>query len=438
MKFNNYRRAHRAGGSAFAAMILCQVVSLCALAAPPAQEPAHLAEIRVGINEGDLRGADQRALQAAVDYVAQLGGGTVRIGPGKYEMRNALRLRDHVNIVGVPGQTILVACDGFTSPLAADGDANERQITVENPAGFRVGDGVAIQDRGSGGFEVTTATLVAQTAPNQFRLSAPLYLDYLASRQATAKLSFPVVGGWNVKNVVVEGLTIDGNRGKAETLNGCRGGGVYLFECEQVTIRNCTVRSYPGDGISFQVSSHVTVEDCLAEKNESLGIHPGSGSQYPIVRRNRSLGNGSDGLFVCWRVKHGLFEENEIRGNQRAGISIGHKDTDNLFRTNIVVGNSGAGVLFRNESEAMGAHRNVFENNQILDNASGKNGGPSGAAIVIQGPHHDLVFRNNQIGNSASTAATNTIGILVSPEARNLQADPKQFLNVQTLIETKR
>ena len=123
-------------------------------------------EIRVGTASGDLQGNDQRALQAAVDYVAQLGGGTVRIGPGRYQMRNALRLRDNVNIVGVPGETVLVACDGFASALAADGDANERQITVADPTAFRVGDGVAIQDKDNGGgFSVTTATITAQTGP---------------------------------------------------------------------------------------------------------------------------------------------------------------------------------------------------------------------------------------------------------------------------------
>jgi polygalacturonase len=93
--------------------------------------------VRVGIDEGDLRGNDQRALQAAVDYVAGLGGGTVHIGPGRCLMRNALALRDNVRVVGVPGNTVLAACEGFQSRLAADGDANERQITVAEPSGFR-------------------------------------------------------------------------------------------------------------------------------------------------------------------------------------------------------------------------------------------------------------------------------------------------------------
>ena len=79
-----------------------------------AQQPSPPgADFRVGINEGDIRGDDHRALQAAVNYVASLGGGSVLIGPGRYAMRNALALRDNVRVVGVPGKTILAACDGF-------------------------------------------------------------------------------------------------------------------------------------------------------------------------------------------------------------------------------------------------------------------------------------------------------------------------------------
>ena len=178
-------------------------------------------------------------------------------------------------------------------------------------------------------------------------------------------------------------------------MDGCRAGGIYLFECEDINIRRCTVRAYKGDGISFQVSQRVSVEDCTCEGNGGLGLHPGSGSQHPVLRRNRSLNNDRDGLYVCWRVKYGLFEDNEIRGNRGAGLSIGHKDTDNLFRRNILTANGGSGVLFRQESEAMGAHRNVFENNEIVDN------GPDRPPVDIRGYHHDLVFRANVFSRPA-------------------------------------
>jgi len=293
----------------------------------------------------------------------------VRIGAGRYLMRNALMLRADVRVVGVPGGTVLAACDGVTSPLAADGDCNQREITLVDPTGFRVGDGVAVSyDRWGAGFCVTTATLLERVGADTFRISNPLYLDYFVSKGGSARLSFPVVGGSRIKDAAVEGLTIEGNRENTTWLDGCRGGGIYLFECERVAIRDCVVRSYNGDGISFQVSRNVLVEGCLAENNVGYGLHPGSGSQEPVVRGNRAIGNGSDGMFVCWRVQHGMFEDNELRGNGRVGISIGHKDSDNTFRNNTIVENDKAGVLFRNEDEPMGAHRNVFEDNRVLDN----------------------------------------------------------------------
>jgi parallel beta-helix repeat protein len=421
-------------------LVAAAVMGFAAAPAAPAPVPttvasaageARHAELHVGVEEGDLRGSDHRALQAAVDYIAGLGGGTVHVGPGRYLMRNALILRDHVRVAGVPDETILAAADGACSLLACDGDCNERQITLAEPSGFRVGDGVAIADRGNGGgFGVTTATLTAQMDERSFRISAPLYFDYMVAQGASARRAFPVVGGWQVKDATVEGLTIEGNRERAEPLDGCRGGGIYLFECEDVTIRRCTVRGYNGDGISFQVSNRVTVEECLSERNAGLGLHPGSGSQQPRLRGNRSLDNDRDGLYVCWRVKHGLFEDNEIRGNRGAGISIGHKDTDNEFRRNTITGNGKWGVLFRPESEAMGAHRNSFEQNTILDNGSVE-GEP---CIDIRGPHHDLIFRDNTIGYSQPPSAAGS-GIRSSREATGLNAEENRFLHVKTPID---
>jgi parallel beta-helix repeat protein len=390
------------------------------------------AEISVGIEQGDIRGSDHRALQAAVDYIAGLGGGTVRVGPGRYTMRNALTLRDNVRVCGVAGQTVLIACDGAKSLLELDGDCNERQITLAEPGAFRVGDGVAVGDkRMGGGFGVTTTTLTAPvgTDGKTFRISTPLYYDYMVANNAWARLAFPLVGGWHVKHAAIEGLTLDGNREKAEPLDGCRGGAIYLFECEHIAIRNCIVRNYNGDGISFQVSENVVVEDCVCENNASLGLHPGSGSQRPIVRRNRSTGNGSDGMFVCWRVKHGVFEKNELVGNKGHGISIGHKDTDNVFRENTITGNGKAGVLFRDESEPMGAHRNVFERNVITDNARDVTKDAERAEILIRGYTNDLVFRNNKIGNSQGGGKPK-LGIVIGKHAKGTKAEGNEFVGV--------
>ena len=77
--------------------------------------------IAVGQTNADLLGTDNRALQAAVDYVAGLGGGIVEIGPGEYLMRDSLHLRPQVLVRGTSGKTILRKANAAESPLAIDG-----------------------------------------------------------------------------------------------------------------------------------------------------------------------------------------------------------------------------------------------------------------------------------------------------------------------------
>ena len=49
--------------------------------------------VTVGPRDADLAGKDDKVLQAAVDYVARLGGGTVHVLPGTYRLRNAVHLQ---------------------------------------------------------------------------------------------------------------------------------------------------------------------------------------------------------------------------------------------------------------------------------------------------------------------------------------------------------
>ena len=363
--------------------------------------------VRVGEHEGDFKGRDHRVLQAAVDYVGSLGGGTVEIGAGEFLMRDSLHLRANVTVRGLGEKTVLRKAKAATSPLELDGDFGEEQITVRNPEGFAVGDGVAIWDNNAHGFHRTVARITGRNG-NTFSLSQPLMSDCMAGNGAQAATVFPVVSGYHLEGVRVEGLTIEGNRDENVNLDGCRGGGIYLYRCSGAVIERCTVRHYHGDGISFQQSNDVTVTDCLTEGNASLGFHPGSGSQRPVVRNCVARANGDDGLFLCWRVKHGLFEGNLLEGNGRFGISIGHKDTDNLLRNNKVIGNGADGVFFRNESEGMAGHRNRIEDNVIENNGAKE----PAAGIRVRGETRDLVFKGNTIRDTRTgEARRQTVGI---------------------------
>jgi hypothetical protein len=158
-------------------------------------------------------------------------------------------------------------------------------------------------------------------------------------------------------------------------------------------IAHCQVRYFNGDGISFQQSNDVTVEDCLSEGNAALGLHPGSGSQRPTVRKCEARSNGTDGLFLCWRGRDGGFEDNLLGNKGRFGISIGHKDSDNLLRNNRVRLNAEDGIFFRNESLGMAGHRNRLEDNLIENNGARQNV----AGIRIRGETRDVILKNNRI-----------------------------------------
>lgn len=378
--------------------------------------------IVVGQADADIVGHDQRALQAAIDYVAGFGQGTVEIGPGVYTMWDSLHLRSGVRLWGAGNSTVLRKCDGFSSPLLLDGDYGEEEITVADPTGFAVGHGVTILDDVAGGFHVTV-TKIASGNGNTLAIAHPLLSDYLISQQAVAHRQFPVISGYYVHDCVVGNLTIDGNNASNVLLTGCRGAGIFLYRSPGTQIRQCAIHAYGGDGISFQQSNDVIVEDCLCEGNAQVGLHPGSGSQRPVIRRCVSRNNGQIGLFLCWRVRHGVFEDNVLEQNASVGISIGHKDTDNLFRGNVVADNGLWGIHFRDESEPMAGHRNRFINNRIVDNGQLSAGG----GIRVDGATHDLEFERNWVGN-AINPPRQRVGISIGARARRIVLRRNRFV----------
>lgn len=375
-------------------------------------EMKELPSITVGKHDAQIIGKDNRALQAAVDYIAGLGGGMVEICEGEYTMYDSLHLHANVIVRGKKGKTILRKANGIVSALAIDGDFGEQQITVRNPGGFAVGGGVAIWDDRSGGFHTTVGRITGRNG-NTFSIDKPLMADCMVHNKAKAATVFPVVSGYHIEGARVENLVIDGNKDSNVHLNGCRGAGIFLYRAFGTVIQDCVVRDYNGDGISFQQSNDVFVIGCICEGNTFLGLHPGSGSQRPRIRNCIARNNGTDGLFLCWRVRHGLFEDNVLEGNRRFGISIGHKDSDNLFRSNVVRLNHQNGIFFRNETLGMAAHRNRLEENVIENNGVGQ----EVAGIRIRGQTNNLVFKNNFIRDTRPTESqTQTIGIRIEEQ----------------------
>jgi len=369
--------------------------------------------VTVGPAKADLVGGDHRVLQAAVDYVAALGGGTVKILPGTFRLRNAVYLKSKVRLFGSGEETILFKEPSISAKLAADSDWYDQEITLADAQGFQVGDGVCLRTRNPhhGGTDVAKRTLVARSG-KRFKLDRALRENFWLQGDTTVSTLFPILSGEHVADVVIENLALDGNRAANANLDGNHAGCIFLQDCNRITIRNVTARNYNGDGISWQIAHDVLVENCRSQDHAGLGLHPGSGSQRTVMRGNR-IARNSIGIFFCWGVKFGLAEGNRIEECQ-CGVSLGHRDTDNVVRGNTILRSGQVGVLFRPErGKDFAAHRNRIEGNRIEDT-----GKEDGVAIDVQGPTEEIAIVGNELVETRGPAQR--IAIRVGPETRDV------------------
>ncbi len=372
--------------------------------------------ITVGPDKADLVGRDDKVIQAAVDYVTRLGGGTVQLLPGTFTLRNAIFLPSRLRLRGSGADTVITKIASETIPLADDSDWYDQEITLSAPGGFRVGDGVVLQATNphDGGRTVIKRTLVARSG-NRFKLNDGLRENLWVSGKPTCASLFPLLTSEYTADVVIEDLALDGNRQQNENLNGNYAGCIFLQDCNRYTIRRVEARNYNGDGISFQICHDVAIEECHSHDHAGLGLHPGSGSQRPRLIGNR-LERNEIGLFWCWGVKYGLAEGNRIDANRSYGISVGHNDTDNVMRDNEVTNSGKAGVLFRDESRGKDfwANRNVLERNRIVNS-----GDKDGIGIDIQGRTKDLKIAGNELRETREPA--DRVGIRISAGSERIE-----------------
>ena len=393
--------------------------------------------IAVGQKNGDIVGNDDVAVQSAIDYLSYVGGGTVTVAEGTYLINTSVRLRPNVDLAGAPGKTVFYKCANVVSALAADGDANERRLTLVNPDGFEPGHTVIVRFAGqSQGFLETTALITAKEG-DVVTIDCGLINDYCIKNNAVAERNFPVVAAYNSYNNRVSGITVDGNKANNSLIGGCRSAGIYFFESKDMVVENCTVKNYNGDGISYQVCNNVNVTDSAFYDNAGLGLHPGSGTTVTRVANCKVYGNGQDGVFVCWRVTGGVIEDCDVYNNARNGLSIGHKDTRNVVRNNRFYDNGHSGMLFREEIEPMGANFNTVENNIIADNGSEDyakhSGGIGYVGIRVYGCTHGVEFIGNSVSYKTAPAG-GAVGILVEKGAYDNVFNANTFMNCEKEI----
>jgi hypothetical protein len=336
-------------------------------------------------------------------------------------------------LCGSGSETVITKIASESVSLEDDSDWYDQEITLPAAGGFRVGDGVVLRATNphDGGPTVIKRTLIARSG-NRFKLSDGLRENLWVSGKPTCSSLFPLLTSENTADVVIEELTLDGNREQNANLDGNYAGCIFLQDCNRYTIRRVEARNYNGDGISFQICHDVVVEECHSHDHAGLGLHPGSGSQRPRMIGNR-LERNEIGLFWCWGVKYGLAERNRIDSNRGCGISFGHNDTDNVTRDNEITNSGKVGVLFRDEGggKDFWANRNVLERNRIINS-----GDQDGIAMDIQGRTKELKIVGNELRDTREPAQR--IGIRIAPGAERIELTDNRIEGFSLAVRDER
>ena len=377
--------------------------------------------ITVGPKNADLVGTSDRVIQAAVDYVARMGGGTVRILPGTYRLRNSIFLQSKVRLLGNGTDSVLFKEPSVTTKLIVDGDHWDQEVTLADPKGFQVGDGIRLvsEDPYGKGTNIIQRTLIASLG-NRFKLDRRLGERFHLVGDPEIATNFALLQCTGISDVVIENIALDGNKAHNEMID--KGmfddGSIRLDESNRIAIREVTVRDFYCDGIVWGISHDVLVENCHLHDGARLAIHSGSGSQRSIVRGNHVRHCG-EGVYFCWGAQHGLYEKNVIE-DCTYGMTLGHSDSDNLIRDNDIRRSGEAGIHFRGGNKAFAPHRNRIERNRIVDS-----GGEKGVAIDINGETESVMVIKNELRETREPLSR--IGILIGSETSDIRCEDNQI-----------
>ena len=381
-------------------------------------------EISVGGADVDITGYSNQSIQFAIDALENTGG-TVRLNPGLYEISAPVRLKSNVHLIGSGKETVLKRGKGVQTKYIVDADFGELKLTVENADGFTIGMKVQVTDEeNSGCWNVSTA-YITDIAENVIYIDKGLIRDYRSDQNGLVSNTSSVVELIEAEDASISNLVIDGNREENFFADGCNSAGVLILRSKKIAVDHVQVKDFNGEGISWQITEHVSIKNCEISGSGNTGLHPGTGSPFSIIENNDVHHNDQDGLFICWRVYESRVSGNKFHHNGRFGLCTGHKDTDVLFENNHFYSNASDGVNFRGEREDNAPHRNTFVNNTIENN--GSQGG--GYGFSINSPARDLLLKENRFLNSSGTqkAAIYVYGAGLEPRLESNQFDQHEL-----------
>lgn len=381
-------------------------------------------EITVGGDKADISGYTNQSIQYAIDALKESGGNVI-LNPGQYAISAPVRLIGNVHLIGSGDETVLKKTRGVQTRYVVDADFGELKLTVEDSDGFEIGMKVQVSDAVNSGCWNVSAAYITDIEDDVIFIDKGLIRDYRSDQNGLISNASSVVEVIEAENCSISNLVIDGNRDENFFADGCNSAGILILRSKWITIDGVRVKDFNGEGISWQITEHITVKNSEISGSGNTGLHPGTGSPFTIIENNDVHHNDRDGLFICWRVYESRITGNRFHHNGRFGICTGHKDSDVLFENNHIFENSSDGVNLRGERESNAPHRNTFIRNIIENN--GTYGG--GYGFSINSPARDLKLTENIFKNSMKTqkAAIYVYKAGLKPELKNNQFDTHEL-----------
>ena len=365
-------------------------------------------------------GTDFTDIQKAVDYVNELGGGTILIKSGTFSLTTDITLYENITLQGEnPSTAIIDFGDTAKSIKAVSGGDRPNMGTISISYNSKIITGVDTLWVNGGGEDEWPANNL--NAGDWIRLNNIWYQIDTVDSDTQCTLLETYLGngisgasyqaGTMLQDIRVIGLTILRNTGVAGTNRGidfqyirnavvkdviCRmrtGWGVYLSVCPNPIVSECVMNSCGGGVLIDSCNNSLIFSNEISNGGSSSGVGVQSNSQGTIVLGNDISTNSTGSLaaiYVAFTQEVRVISNNiignkvdaiQLRGSNRCiisnnyvydngakGINIG--DTGWGGDNNIVVGN-----IFNNNDRGIfigtsSCDKNIITSNVALSNTT--------------------------------------------------------------------
>lgn len=162
-----------------------------------------------------------------------------------------------------------------------------------------------------------------------------LTFDHGAAFRAipNASVYSTILSIFECENVHIDGGNLIGERDSHIGTTGEWGHGIFMFQCNGVTLQHTTIRDCWGDGLYLREAEHVTAINCVSDRNRRQGMSIISGERLYFSHCSFTNTNGTapesgvdlEPNAATETVRHVTFDHCKLTGNNGRGFVLGFR-----------------------------------------------------------------------------------------------------------------